>query len=212
MNISLYNQLESVLDDRQLLSHPFYRRWEAGDLSRVELRHYAEQYRYFEEMLPVFLEEVSQRLPEGSARNSVRANLNDETGTPSHLELFDRFAHFYGATPAPASPAMSGLVGTYVELSVEGSVASLAGLWAYESQGAAIADSKAQGLIDHYDANSDAATFWAVHGTVEDDHAAWTFEALASLDPDEREVAVATRRIGDAWWAFLDERELAAVQ
>jgi pyrroloquinoline quinone (PQQ) biosynthesis protein C len=92
----------------------------------------------------------------------------------------------------------------------ESPAAALAGLWAYESQGAGIADSKAEGLVAHYDASDDAVAFWLAHGTIEEDHAKWTLEALETLGPDAIVAGRATRRVGDAWWEFLDERELVA--
>lgn len=202
--------LESSISDLRLLNHPFYRRWEAGDLSLDELRLYAEQYRYFEQMLPRFLEQLAEELPDGIARESVLKNLADEVATPSHLELFEQFAEFYQASVAPISPAMLRLVDAYSDVLTQGPSAALAGLWAYESQGAGIADSKAQGLATHYGAKSESLEFWWAHGTIEGDHATWTLEALELLEPDEDVAREATRLIGDAWWAFLDERELIA--
>jgi pyrroloquinoline quinone (PQQ) biosynthesis protein C len=88
---------------------------------------------------------------------------------------------------------------------------ALAGLFAYETQGAAIADSKADGLARHYGASGAALDFWHAHGSIEIDHAAWTLDALESLEPTLEEVASGTRIVADAWWAFLDERnELVA--
>ena len=176
-----------------------------------ELTNYAEQYRYFETMLPTFLLSLSEQLPKGPAQDSVLDNYRDEVSSPSHLELFEAFANFYGASNAQISPAMKSLVTSYDEVLQRSPVAALAGLLAYEYQGAAIADSKAQGLIKHFNASSDVVTFWTVHGTVEEDHAKWTMEALSSLEPDEAEVEFAARLVGEAWWAFLDERELLAV-
>jgi pyrroloquinoline-quinone synthase len=209
MDTQLSDALADSLSDRQLLSHAFYRRWEAGELSREELRSYAEQYRYFETMLPIFLESLAEKLPEGSSRDAVLDNLRDETAPPSHLELFEMFATFYGARAVTISPAMAQLLEAYDTVLERGSVAALAGLWAYESQGAAIAQSKAEGLRAHYGVENDAATFWDAHWLVEGAHAAWTLEALSSLDPDADEAAASARLIGEAWWSFLDERELA---
>jgi pyrroloquinoline-quinone synthase len=209
MDTSLNATLRETLADRQLLSHPFYRRWESGQLSREELTSYAEQYRYFETMLPGFLEELSEQLPEGPARDAVLDNLRDETAPPSHLELFELFATFYDARVVAASPSMSNLVDAYRRVLEMGPESALAGLWAYESQGAAIASSKAAGLRTHYGVDSDAVTFWDAHYLVEGDHAAWTLDALSMLAPDVDEVAMATRLVGEAWWSFLDERELA---
>src|ERR1700688_4402334 len=152
--------LVSSISDRQLLNHPFYRRWETGALSSDELRLYAEQYRFFEEMLPRFLERLAAELPDGVARESVLKNLADEVAAPSHLELFERFAEFYQASVTPISPAMQRLVDAYSDVLAQGPTAALAGLWAYESQGAGIADSKAEGLAAHYGASADSLAFW----------------------------------------------------
>jgi pyrroloquinoline-quinone synthase len=210
MKNKLSDVLELSLSERRLLNHAFYQRWEAGELSFDELRHYAEQYRYFEEMLPLFLGELADVLLDGLSRDLVLKNLVDEVSAPSHLELFEDFAAFYEASDAPISLAMRRLVAAYFEVLAESPVAALAGLWAYESQGAEIADSKAEGLAQHYGANHVALAFWAAHGSVEGDHAKWTLESLEILDPDLAVVHNATRVIADAWWQFLDERELLA--
>ena len=52
--------------------------------------------------------------------------------------------------------------------------------------------------------------FWDVHATMDADHGDWSIEALALLDADPAEVADASRRAADAWWALLDEREAEA--
>lgn len=210
MTTTLETTLGAALEDIQLLSHPFYQRWEAGTLRREELTRYAEQYRYFEEMLPGFLDELAAQLPEGPIRGLVLDNLTDEVAAPSHLSLFEKFATFFDATTAPISPAMLHLVNAYRVLLERGPAASLGGLWAYESQGAKIADSKAQRLVTHFEADVEAVEFWSVHGSLEGDHAGWTMEALVQLDPDANDVTAATRLIGEAWWSFLDEREALA--
>lgn len=210
MTTQLKKVLDVALADQQLLSHPFYLRWEAGELSRDELTHYAQQYRYFEAMLPKFLEKLSAQLPDGPARDFVLANLSDEVSPPSHLSLFEQFARFFDASDTAISPAMANLVGSYAELLEQGPVSSLAGLFAYESQGARIADSKAEGLERHYGARSDAVAFWTAHGSIEEDHAKWTLDALSSLEPDASDVERAAHLIGGAWWSFLDERESLA--
>lgn len=204
----LHQRIATALQDIQLLDHPFYRRWEAGGLRRDELTHYAEQYRYFETMLPSFLQQLSEELSPGPAKDLVEANLSDEVTPPAHVDLFELFARFYDASAESISPAMTGLVDAYAQVLRRGSTSALAGLYAYESQGAAIADSKAAGLLEHYGASEEALVFWNEHGSIEGDHAKWTFEALSSLEPDLADVAFATHFVGQAWWAFLDEREL----
>jgi pyrroloquinoline quinone (PQQ) biosynthesis protein C len=161
-------------------------------------------------MLSVFLEELSNQFRAGPVRDAVLENFSDEVTTPSHLSLFDQFAKSFDVTDAAISPATAHLVDSYCELLRQSPESSLAGLLAYESQGARIADTKAQGLIDHYHAGSEAVAFWSAHGSVEDDHAKWTLDALTLLQSDEHEVERASRLIAAAWWSFLDELELVA--
>jgi pyrroloquinoline-quinone synthase len=204
---------EQTLDDRRLLEHPFYRRWEAGELVPAELAAYAGQYRHFEQALPTALAQVIGALPEGRARSLVQANLDDERGKPMpHLELFDEFAGALGAPlHAPATDATAALVARYGKPSAD-PVAVLAAVAAYEIQAPGIATSKAEGLRTRYGLSSGQTRFWDVHSAMDEDHAAWVLDALAELDADHETVAGAARAAADAWWAFLDERQEAAPQ
>jgi pyrroloquinoline-quinone synthase len=206
--------LEAALAGRMLLTHPFYRRWEAGELSVDELARYSSQYRHFEATLPRLLEDLSGQL---TAAGSVEAaaivgqNLHDELGNPSpHLELFDRFVTAVGGTPAEATTATGTLTSTYADLVTEGAVAGLAGLAAYETQASAIAGTKAEGLRLRYQIDEEGTSFWDVHAAMEVEHGDWIIDALASLDARPDQVEAAARRGADAWWAFLDDRELEA--
>jgi pyrroloquinoline-quinone synthase len=196
--------------DRRLLDHPFYRRWERGEVSMAELAAYAGQYRHFEAYLPGFLTELVAALPAGTARQLVAANLADELGDPiPHAELFERFAAAVGAGPRAASAATSNLLCTYRELLADGPLAAVAGFVAYESQASDIARTKAEGLRRHHGLDDDAVSFWQHHAHVDGQHAAWTWRALEELGDRPETTAPAVRRAADAWWSFLDEREAA---
>ena len=211
MTQTLQNVAHEVLEKPRLLNHPFYQRWERGELASHEMTSYAEQYRYFEKMLPDFLHELADQLPTGSARSAVESNLHDEVSTPSHVELFEKFAAHYGATNADISPAMRNLLQAYRDVLDRGPVSGLAGLLAYELQGAEIANSKANGLARHFAATDEALEFWKCHGSLEADHAQWTLDALDSLDFEVSDVTDGMDRVASAWWLFLDERELLKV-
>jgi pyrroloquinoline quinone (PQQ) biosynthesis protein C len=139
----------------------------------------------------------------------VARNLADELGRPEpHLAMFDSFAAALPAADAAApGPAAEALAATYQELAVQSPVAAIAGLAAYETQAAAIAASKGDGLRRWYGVDADGTKFWDVHATMDADHGDWAVEALALLGADGDEVAEASRRAADAWWALLDERE-----
>lgn len=207
--------VHSAVSGRELLTHPFYRRWESGYLAPGELADYAVQYRAFEAALPAVLTAVADRLREQGDPASaavVERNLADELGRPRpHLELFDAFARAVGADPAtPAGPAAVALVDTYRALVSEGPAAALAGLAAYETQAAAVASTKAAGLRRWYGTPPAGTAFWDVHARMDADHAQWAAEALDSMEADPDVVAASARRGAEAWWALLDEREAAA--
>ncbi|HXA33161.1 MAG TPA: iron-containing redox enzyme family protein [Acidimicrobiales bacterium] len=206
--------LEAALAGRMLLTHPFYLRWEAGELSPDELARYSSQYRHFEATLPGLLEDLSGQLTDAGSVDAaaiVGQNLRDERGNPCpHLELFDRFVTAVGGAPAAPSTATSALTSTYADLVREGAVAGLAGLAAYETQASAIAWTKAEGLRFNYGIDAEGTSFWDVHATMEAEHGDWILDALASLDARPDQVAAAARRGADAWWGFLDDREAEA--
>jgi pyrroloquinoline-quinone synthase len=205
-----------ALAGRELLTHPFYRRWEAGQLAAGELAEYAVQYRAFEAALPAVLTAVARQLradgdPESAAL--VEKNLADELNHPEpHLALFDRFAGAVGAGAGStgAGTAAGALVETYFDLVAEGAAGALAGLAAYETQASAIASSKADGLRRWYGMDAVGTEFWDVHARMDSDHGAWTTEALTRMGADPAVVGEAARRAADAWWALLDERQAAA--
>ena len=212
--------IEGALTDRKLLTHPFYRRWEAGELSMDELAAYSRRYRQFEEALPGIIRSVADGLEadgHSDAAGLVTQNLADELGNPEpHLVLFNRFADAVAAgEPSDGADdgrrsAADALVATYGELVARGPVAGLAGLAAYETQAAAIAGSKADGLRRWYGIAAGGTEFWDVHATLDAEHGDWTVDALAAAGADPAEVQTAARQGADAWWAFLDEREAAA--
>jgi pyrroloquinoline-quinone synthase len=201
--------LAEAIVGRRLLTHPFYRRWEAGTLNEGELAAYAEQYRHIERELPVTLAAIVEALPAGRARDLVEANLADELGTPEpHAQLFESFARAAGATPdAPATPSTAALLAVVRTTAANDPVAALAMIAAYEVQAADIAASKGDGLRRHYGFDDEGTAFWDVHRTQEVDHAGWSMEALTALDADLDVVQAAATVSADSWWLFLSERD-----
>ncbi len=207
--------LRTALTGRELLEHPFYRRWSAGRLGRDELAAYASQYRAFEAALPAVLVAVHDRLgAEGctEAAALVERNLADELGNPEpHLALFDRFADERegrrtdrtspGRRPSRWSTPIS-------DLAEQSPVAALAGLAAYEMQAPAIARSKADGLRLLYGIDGSGTAFWDVHAVMDADHGEWALDALVGgRSASTTEVGEAASRAAESWWALLDERE-----
>ena len=205
---SVGRAMEEALDGKRLLTHPFYRRWEAGDLAASELKSYAEQYRYFEITFPEILRRILGQLPEGDARSFVEQNLADEVGNPSHVDLFETFVDAVNARRSELpSPAMTQLLNSYGAALEQGPASSIGALVAYECQASEVALSKAKGLRDHYGLGPTETVFWDVHAQLDVSHAEWATRALADTASGSAEFQPAIRRVAQAWWEFLDERE-----
>ena len=201
--------LESVLDGRRLLSHPFYLRWSAGTVTRDELRAYAGQYRAFERLVPELLRGIAASATAERLRSQALQNLADETDPRApHLALFERFAAALGAPPeAELSPAMRRLLGAYAGAMKAGPAEAFAALWSYEAQAPEISETKAKGLREHHGLTREETEFWELHAQLDVDHARWAVGALAASIDDEAKVRAAAESAARAWWTFLDERE-----
>lgn len=100
-----FEQLDTGIAKYDLLSHPFYKTWSAGELTREDLREYAEDYCHHVQAFPTYLAELAIRLDEGELRRAVLANMADEKGledgtgqaAPEHAELWLAFAEGMGA-------------------------------------------------------------------------------------------------------------------
>ena len=98
-------QLDARIAKHDLLCHPFYKAWSAGELTRQDLQEYAKDYYHHVEAFPTYLAELGIRLDEGELRRAVLANLYDEKGLEDdagqtaveHSELWLDFAEGMGA-------------------------------------------------------------------------------------------------------------------
>src|SRR5579872_1679803 len=75
-----FEQLDTRIAKYDLLCHPFYKAWSAGQLSREDLCEYAQDYYHHVEAFPTYLAELGIRLDECELRRAVLANLYDEKG------------------------------------------------------------------------------------------------------------------------------------
>src|SRR5258708_481407 len=93
-------QLDLRIAPFDLLCHPFYQAWSAGELSREDLREYARDYYHHVKAFPSYLDEFASRLTEEQLRRVVLVNRDDEMGTDngsrSHAELWLDFVEGMG--------------------------------------------------------------------------------------------------------------------
>ena len=65
-----FQQLETRIAKYDLLSHPFYKAWSAGKLTKEDLRAYAQDYYHHVEAFPTYLAELAVRRKRTPPRRS----------------------------------------------------------------------------------------------------------------------------------------------
>jgi pyrroloquinoline-quinone synthase len=216
-----FQQLETRIAKYDLLCHPFYQAWSAGELTREDLREYAREYYHHVEAFPIYLAELGIRLDESELRRAVLANMSDEKGmadalgkelTP-HSEMWLDFAEGMGAGRDMRGhrplPAILELTAFFHRVASEGTPEeALAAFYAYESQVPRVAREKARGLQEIYGADERATSYFTLHVTADVYHSqAWRQQLGKRLEanPQAAEKALAAgENAAKTLWHALD--------
>lgn len=208
-----FAQLDLQLQEHNLLCHPFYKSWSAGELTRTDLAEYAAEYYHHVAAFPTYLSALHSRLPDGELRRAVVRNLaGEEIDGIAHSELWLDFAEGVGADRESVklrTPllAIQELIYTFRSL-MESPADALAACYAYESQVPRIAKEKGRTLVAHYGANARTCRYFELHRLVDLHHSrVWRreLESLLSANPALSEEALdGATEAALALWRALD--------
>jgi len=173
-------ELDARIARYNLLDHPFYQAWSAGELSRADLRQYAQDYYHHVAAFPSYLAALGMRLEESELRRAVLANMCDEKGVDGrpgrdsvpHSELWLDFAEGMGSSRNldwhNPVPEIRELVRHFHGVASEGSPEdALAAFYTYESQVARIAQEKERGLRHNYSADDKTCGYFTLHASAD---------------------------------------------
>jgi pyrroloquinoline-quinone synthase len=195
MSSVLCKAIDTVLEDKNMLKHQFYRAWTQGNLTRDMLRQYTCQYYHFVKDFPRMVSAVHSNTPDISVRQEFLTNLIDEeNGTENHPALWVRFAHALGATDeelSAATPLRSTrvLVNTMMDICRNRSFQEgAAALYTYEAQ------------------IPEVSQFFSVHQEADVFHSRAEREIIEKTTPPELFLPVqeASTQTAEALWKFLD--------
>jgi pyrroloquinoline-quinone synthase len=213
-------QLDARIAKYDLLTHPFYQAWAAGELTRDDLREYARDYYDHVEAFPCYLAQLALRLDEGELRRAVLANLCDEKGMDAagddgvpHSELWLDFAEGMGASRDfhwhNQLPEIRQLIRYFHDVASDGlPEEALAAFYAYESQVPRIAKEKERGLRTNYGADDKSCAYFTLHATADIYHSnVWRkqLEKRVAANPETSERALdAAEAAAKMLWRALD--------
>jgi pyrroloquinoline-quinone synthase len=214
-------QLDARIAKYDLLCHPFYKAWSAGELTRDDLRAYAQDYYHHVEAFPSYLAESAMRMEEGELRRAILANMCEEKGVGGasgrdgapHSELWLDFAEGMGSSRDlrwyEPVPEIRQLAKHFQRISSEGSPEeALAAFYAYESQVPRVAKEKERGLREMYYSDDKTCGYFTLHTTADVYHSkVWRnqLQRKVAANPDSADKTLnSAEETARALWLALD--------
>jgi pyrroloquinoline-quinone synthase len=174
-------RLDQTRSACNVLEHPFYKRWSAGELSAGELECYAGEYRH----AVVALAEASEAAAAKARPPHARGLSAHAVEEAAHVELWDDFARATGTRDATDANAPLAETQACVRAWTAGEslLEHLAVLYAIEAGQPEVSQTKLEGLVEHYgySAESPAVEYFRVHERLDREHARQARELIAEL-------------------------------
>ena len=218
VNSQLISRLDNLINEHDLLRHPFYVRWNQGELTELELQIYTKEYFLFVKAIPTYVSAIHSNCKEHSLRLSILENLvEEETGGDGlipHEELWVWFARGVGVNrdelyASCGSVATRKLLLTYRNLCSSSNCAvGAAAMYAYESRIPEISHTKLKGLQQCYGiSDEESLRFFREHMIADIEHSktwAQLISQLATTEEIQIQIEESAAKAARSLWRMLD--------
>jgi pyrroloquinoline-quinone synthase len=209
--MDILDRLDDLRTRIDVLQHPFYQRWNAGELEPGELSFYAGQYRH----AVVALAQASRLAAEQAGPEHRKGLLRHAEEEAQHVELWDDFARAVnaeaadGATVQASEPLAQTRECAAAWTAGEDLLEHLAVLYTLEASQPAISKTKLGGLTMHYGVPHDSPgnAYFKLHATLDVEHAQHARALIAELAPseaDEQRMLARAQAALRGNWTLLD--------
>jgi pyrroloquinoline-quinone synthase len=198
----LWERIEQSRNRHNVLEHPFYVRWSAGELSRNELARYSGQYRHATEALARLCSQTAEVAPDGR-RAELEAHATEED---AHVGLWDDFVEAAGGEIGAEPTAETAECVTEWTAS-RGYLSGLVRMYAIESGQPEISRVKREGLAQYYGIDGGpGGEYFRVHEEADHAHAEESRRLIeeAMRPEDEDALVSAAESAFRANWRLLD--------
>jgi pyrroloquinoline-quinone synthase len=202
VSTSVWKRIEESREKHNVLEHPFYVRWSAGELTEDELARYSGQYRHATEALAKLTADTVELAPE-SRRDELERHAAEEQ---EHIGLWDGFVEAAGGEIG-AEPTAETAECVREWTARRGYLPALARLYAIESGQPEISMIKREGLAEHYGIPDGPGTeYFKVHEASDEAHAEESRRLIeeAMKPGDEDAIVGAAESAFKANWKLLD--------
>jgi pyrroloquinoline-quinone synthase len=164
---TIWERIERSRERHNVLEHPFYVRWSAGELTAGELARYSGQYRHATEALAKLCADTARLAPD-ERRDEIARHAAEEQ---AHIALWDGFVDAAGGEiGAEPTPETVECIQAWTEPGDY--LSALARLYAIESGQPEISRIKREGLSRFYGIDGGAGSeYFRVHEAADEAHA-----------------------------------------
>lgn len=151
----LSKKIDIIVSQKSLLKHPFYQKWNEGELTLGALRGYSKEYFLLVKTIPFLVSKIANFADEQHLQQ-IYENLKDEI---SHIPLWEHFASALGVTPKQLEehsglPKTLSAIENFSNLVTSLNTGAVA-MYAFEKEIPTISQTKIEGLVKFYNFSED---------------------------------------------------------